>query len=128
MNTNKLVNDIQIFQLKYTGLIQSYLDSVNNNIQKDFDKEISSILKKISKDYKINYDELADKYLKKHIESNKKISRKDDVFDSEYNESELYNKVTMNGNVLYVPDSGTGNVFDHNRNLIGKMKNNKLLQ
>jgi hypothetical protein len=118
MNTNRQLTDIKTFQLKCTGLIQSYLDTVSDTFKNDVEKEISNILKKVAKDYKLDYNELIDKYIDKKNQK-KRTTRKDEAVDSEYTETNLYDRKIIDGVVLFVPENRIGDVYDENLKKIG---------
>lgn len=117
---------MQVFQLKYTTMIQDYLDHINNTVKLDIHREICNVLKKISQDYDINYNELFDKYACKRKIKKKSPKRKNEFVNAEFVNAILYNKYEKEGKIYYIPESGNGQVFDNNNIVVGTIENGEI--
>jgi len=121
-------------------------EHIVENIQKayvtDLVKYQEDLLLKIATDYKLNYDELHDKYLK-NFKKNFKKSKKNQLIDLEDNDSEsaeisntineiqetenILEKHEINGNICFIENKEGGTIYNNEVIKVGEVKNGKFI-
>ena len=94
------------------------LDIMNKDMKKQDDESIYSILKSISDDYNISYDELVDKYLSNSKEKSKLGTKENNKLKEiscnftviNENENKLYVDKTVDGSKVYKNSFGETNI------------------
>ena len=131
---------------KSLNIYNKDFEHIVENMQKayvtDLVKYQEDVLLKIATDYKLNYDELHDKYLK-NFKKNFKKSKKNQLIDLEDNDSEsaeisntineiqetenILEKHEINGKVCFIENKEGGTIYNNEVIKVGEVKNGKFI-